>query len=112
MLLAAVQHNMGDIQPLVKTLISESECTTMKTLVHGAPAITNQGTHAHTRAPQEHAHTHTLTDVCFLAAVECGVVIRTLQGGDDPAADLPGEERRWSRGGGALYSQSSRGDLC
>lgn len=48
MLLAAVQHNMGDIQPLVKTLISESECTTTKTLVHGAPAITNQGTHAHT----------------------------------------------------------------
>lgn len=58
MLLAAVQHNMGDIQPLVKTLISESECTTMKTLVHGAPAITNQGTHAHTRAPHERAHTH------------------------------------------------------
>lgn len=67
-----------------------------------------------------HTHTHTLTDVCFPAAVECGVVIRTLQGGEDPAADLPGEERRrsireerrWSRGGGALYSHSSRGDLC
>lgn len=44
MLLAAVQHNMDDIQPLVKTLICESECTTLKSLVHGAPALTNQGT--------------------------------------------------------------------
>ena len=44
MLLAAVQHNMDDIQPLVKTLICESECTTPKTSAHGSAAVTNQGT--------------------------------------------------------------------
>ncbi|MEQ2208244.1 hypothetical protein XENOCAPTIV_008294 [Xenoophorus captivus] len=43
MLSAAVQHNMDDIQPLVKTLICESECTTLKSLVHGSSALTNQG---------------------------------------------------------------------
>uniref|UniRef100_A0A3B4XWQ4 tRNA (guanine(26)-N(2))-dimethyltransferase n=1 Tax=Seriola lalandi dorsalis TaxID=1841481 RepID=A0A3B4XWQ4_SERLL len=53
MLSAAVQHSMDDIQPLVKTLICESECTTLKSLVHGPSALTNQ--------------------------VECGVVIKTLQ---------------------------------
>uniref|UniRef100_A0A8C1C1F1 tRNA (guanine(26)-N(2))-dimethyltransferase n=1 Tax=Cyprinus carpio carpio TaxID=630221 RepID=A0A8C1C1F1_CYPCA len=31
MLVAAVQHNMEDIQPLVKTLICEADCTTLKT---------------------------------------------------------------------------------
>ncbi|CAF94105.1 unnamed protein product, partial [Tetraodon nigroviridis] len=61
MLLAAVQHSMDDVQPLVKTLICEASCTTLKTLVHGAPALSSQ--------------------------VESGVVIRTLQSGDDPAAD-------------------------
>uniref|UniRef100_A0A671PXZ5 tRNA (guanine(26)-N(2))-dimethyltransferase n=1 Tax=Sinocyclocheilus anshuiensis TaxID=1608454 RepID=A0A671PXZ5_9TELE len=30
MLVAAVQHNMEDIQPLVKTLICEADCTTLK----------------------------------------------------------------------------------
>ncbi|KAM9762923.1 TRMT1-like protein isoform 2-T2 [Menidia menidia] len=53
MLSAAVQHSMDDVQPLVKTLICESECTTLKSLVHGSSALTNQ--------------------------VECGVVIKTLQ---------------------------------
>lgn len=43
MLSAAVQHSMDDIQPLVKTLICESECTTLKSLVHGPSALTNQG---------------------------------------------------------------------
>uniref|UniRef100_A0A3B5LJ99 tRNA (guanine(26)-N(2))-dimethyltransferase n=1 Tax=Xiphophorus couchianus TaxID=32473 RepID=A0A3B5LJ99_9TELE len=32
MLSAAVQHSMDDVQPLVKTLICESECTTLKSL--------------------------------------------------------------------------------
>ncbi|XP_037553813.1 TRMT1-like protein [Nematolebias whitei] len=53
MLSAAMQHSMDDIQPLVKLLICESECTTLKSLVHGSSSLTNQ--------------------------VECGVVIKTLQ---------------------------------
>ncbi|KAG7250615.1 hypothetical protein CRUP_006454, partial [Coryphaenoides rupestris] len=53
MLLAAVHHSMEDIQPLVKTLICESECTTLKSFAHGPSALTNQ--------------------------VECGVVIKTLE---------------------------------
>ncbi|KAM6963388.1 TRMT1-like protein [Aplochiton taeniatus] len=57
MLFAAVQHSMEDIQPLVKTLICESECTTLKSSVHGPTALTNQ--------------------------VECGVVIKTLQKGEE-----------------------------
>uniref|UniRef100_A0A3Q3XGU4 tRNA (guanine(26)-N(2))-dimethyltransferase n=1 Tax=Mola mola TaxID=94237 RepID=A0A3Q3XGU4_MOLML len=56
MLLAAVQHSMDDIQPLVKTLICESECTMLKSLVHGASALNNQ---------------------------ECGVVIKTLESGNE-----------------------------
>lgn len=43
MLFAAVQHSMEDIQPLVKTLICESECTTLKSSVHGPTALINQG---------------------------------------------------------------------
>uniref|UniRef100_A0A3Q0RSV1 tRNA (guanine(26)-N(2))-dimethyltransferase n=1 Tax=Amphilophus citrinellus TaxID=61819 RepID=A0A3Q0RSV1_AMPCI len=43
MLSAAMKHSMDDIQPLVKTLICESECTTLKSLVHGPSALTNQG---------------------------------------------------------------------
>lgn len=54
MLVAAVQHNMEDIQPLVKTLICEADCTTLKPFpVPGYSALSNQ--------------------------VECGVVIKTLQ---------------------------------
>uniref|UniRef100_A0A8C1V3R2 tRNA (guanine(26)-N(2))-dimethyltransferase n=1 Tax=Cyprinus carpio TaxID=7962 RepID=A0A8C1V3R2_CYPCA len=54
MLVAAVQHNMEDIQPLVKTLICEADCTTLKPFpVLGYSALSNQ--------------------------VECGVVIKTLQ---------------------------------
>lgn len=43
MLSAAVQHSMDDIQTLVKNLICESDCTTLKSLVHGTSALTNQG---------------------------------------------------------------------
>uniref|UniRef100_A0A8D0CFZ5 tRNA (guanine(26)-N(2))-dimethyltransferase n=1 Tax=Scleropages formosus TaxID=113540 RepID=A0A8D0CFZ5_SCLFO len=43
MLFAAVQHSMDDIQALVKTLICESECTTLKSFVHGASSHANQG---------------------------------------------------------------------
>lgn len=47
MLVAAVKHSMDDIQPLIKTLICESECTTLKALVHGPSVLTNQGKHPH-----------------------------------------------------------------
>ncbi|XP_047443845.1 TRMT1-like protein [Mugil cephalus] len=67
MLSAAVQHSMDDIQPLVKTLICESECTTLKSLVHGPSALTNQ--------------------------VECGVVIKTLQSGDESGPDQSGKRK-------------------
>ncbi|XP_059197913.1 TRMT1-like protein isoform X2 [Centropristis striata] len=60
MLSAAVKHSMDDIQPLVKTLICESDCTTLKSFVHGPSALTNQ--------------------------VECGVVIKTLQSGEAESA--------------------------
>ncbi|KAL7888004.1 hypothetical protein AOLI_G00029780 [Acnodon oligacanthus] len=54
MLVAAVQHSMEDIQPLVKTLICEADCTTLKSFsVTGHSVLANQ--------------------------VECGVVIKTLQ---------------------------------
>ncbi|XP_007569435.1 TRMT1-like protein [Poecilia formosa] len=68
MLSAAVQHSMDDIQPLVKTLICESECTTLKSLVHGSSVLSNQ--------------------------VECGVVIKTLQSGEDGGpADQAGKRK-------------------
>uniref|UniRef100_A0A3B4BDH1 tRNA (guanine(26)-N(2))-dimethyltransferase n=1 Tax=Periophthalmus magnuspinnatus TaxID=409849 RepID=A0A3B4BDH1_9GOBI len=38
MLKAAVRHSMEDVQPLIKTLLCESDCTTLK-----YPALTNQG---------------------------------------------------------------------
>ncbi|XP_041913988.1 TRMT1-like protein [Alosa sapidissima] len=51
MLVAAVQHSMEDLQPLLKTLICEADCTTVKSFsVTGTPGL-----------------------------VECGVVIKTLQ---------------------------------
>ncbi|XP_004569397.2 tRNA (guanine(27)-N(2))-dimethyltransferase [Maylandia zebra] len=68
MLSAAVKHSMDDIQPLVKTLIYESECNTLKSLVHGPSALTNQ--------------------------VECGVVIKTLNTGEESgAADQSGKRK-------------------
>uniref|UniRef100_A0A672R4P3 tRNA (guanine(27)-N(2))-dimethyltransferase n=1 Tax=Sinocyclocheilus grahami TaxID=75366 RepID=A0A672R4P3_SINGR len=48
MLVAAVQHNMEDIQPLVKTLICEADCTTLKPFpVPGYSALSNQGVMVH-----------------------------------------------------------------
>ncbi|XP_061748316.1 TRMT1-like protein isoform X7 [Nerophis ophidion] len=68
MLLAATQHNMDNIQTLVKTLICESECTTLKPVIHGAPALINQ--------------------------VECGVIIRTLQSEEEACpADSSGKRK-------------------
>lgn len=64
MLLAAVQHSMDDIQPLVKTLICESECTTLKTLVHGAPPLTNQGTDSQTGPSYVSGGSHTRVSLC------------------------------------------------
>ena len=46
MLFAAVQHSMEDIQALVKTLICESDCTTLKSFAHGPSALANQGNNA------------------------------------------------------------------
>ncbi|XP_061539462.1 TRMT1-like protein isoform X2 [Phycodurus eques] len=67
MLLAAVQHSMADIQPLVKTLICESDCTTLKPVIHGASAFTNQ---------------------------ECGVIIKTSQSEEDSGpADQSGKRK-------------------
>uniref|UniRef100_A0A8B9JT17 tRNA (guanine(26)-N(2))-dimethyltransferase n=1 Tax=Astyanax mexicanus TaxID=7994 RepID=A0A8B9JT17_ASTMX len=44
MLVAAVQHSMEDIQPLVKTLICEADCTTLKSFsVTGHSVLANQG---------------------------------------------------------------------
>lgn len=43
MLSAAVQHSMDDIQPLLKTLICESECTTLKSYIHGSLSVSSQG---------------------------------------------------------------------
>ncbi|KAM6921954.1 TRMT1-like protein [Xenentodon cancila] len=74
MLSAAVKHSMDDIQPLVKTLICESECTTLKSLVRGSSALTNQ--------------------------VECGVVIKTLQSGEEAApADQSGKRKSGEESG-------------
>ncbi len=100
MLVAAVQHNMEDIQPLVKTLICEADCTTLKPFsVPGYSALSNQGVHVL-------AVTYLVTLICdsvqletlnqlfeqwgldlnvlnnfdaSLLLVECGVVIKTLQ---------------------------------
>ncbi|KAM4739665.1 TRMT1-like protein isoform 3-T3 [Anableps anableps] len=77
MLSAAVQHSMDDIQPLVKTLICESECTTLKSLVHGSSALSNQ--------------------------VECGVVIKTLQSGEDGGlADQSGKRKSGEESGNVV----------
>lgn len=42
--MAAVQHNMEDIQAQVKTLICEADCTTLKpSPVPGYSALSSQG---------------------------------------------------------------------
>ncbi|XP_024134705.1 TRMT1-like protein [Oryzias melastigma] len=77
MLSAAVQHSMDDIQPLVKTLICESECTMLKPLFHGSHTFTNQ--------------------------VECGVVIKTLQdGGEGHSTDHSGKRKIGEESGNIL----------
>ncbi|XP_029001659.1 TRMT1-like protein isoform X2 [Betta splendens] len=82
MLSAAVQHSMDDIQPLVKTLICESECTTLKTSAHGSSAVSGQ--------------------------VECGVVIRTLQSGDDAGpADPCGKRKTGEESGNVMKKLKS-----
>ncbi|KAG7513309.1 TRMT1 [Solea senegalensis] len=81
MLLAAVQHSMDDIQPLIKTLICESECTTLKALVHGPAALTNQ--------------------------VECGVVIKTSQSGEESAPDQSGKRKTGEDSGNVLKKLKS-----
>ncbi|XP_074078335.1 TRMT1-like protein isoform X3 [Macrotis lagotis] len=58
MLFEAVQHGLDDIQPLIKTLICEAECTTLKQFSIHAPTNLNK---------QE----------------ECGVVIKTPDTGTD-----------------------------
>ncbi|KAM3619627.1 uncharacterized protein V6R79_011039 [Siganus canaliculatus] len=86
MLSAAVQHSMDDIQPLVKTLICESECTTLKSLVHWPSALTNQ--------------------------VECGVVIKTLQSGEEAGpADQSGKRKTGEESGNVLKKLKSEVSL-
>ncbi|XP_070764940.1 TRMT1-like protein isoform X1 [Enoplosus armatus] len=104
MLSAAVQHSMDDIQPLVKTLICESECTTLKSLVHGPSALTNQG-----KSPPTHTHTHTcmtkraFTECSVSSAVECGVVIKTLQSGEESGpADQSGKRKTGEESGNVV----------
>ncbi|KAK2835028.1 hypothetical protein Q5P01_015512 [Channa striata] len=83
---AAVQHSMDDIQPLVKTLICESECTTLKSLVHGSLALTNQ--------------------------VECGVVIKTLQSGDESGpVDQSGKRKTGEESGNVVKKLKSDAPL-
>ncbi|XP_023119157.1 TRMT1-like protein isoform X1 [Amphiprion ocellaris] len=82
MLSAAVQHSMDDIQPLVKTLICESDCTTLKSFVHGPSALTNQ--------------------------VECGVVIKTQQSGEESSpADQSGKRKTGEESGSAVKKLKS-----
>uniref|UniRef100_A0A1A8FN48 tRNA (guanine(27)-N(2))-dimethyltransferase n=3 Tax=Nothobranchius korthausae TaxID=1143690 RepID=A0A1A8FN48_9TELE len=77
MLSAAVRHSMDDIQPLVKTLICESEGTTLKSLVHGSSVLTSQA--------------------------ECGVVFKTLQSGHEARlADLTGKRKSGEESGNVL----------
>ncbi|XP_018609791.1 TRMT1-like protein [Scleropages formosus] len=81
MLFAAVQHSMDDIQALVKTLICESECTTLKSFVHGASSHANQ--------------------------VECGVVIKTLKKEDKSSVDQSGKRKMSDESGTVLKKVKS-----
>ncbi|XP_054645138.1 TRMT1-like protein isoform X3 [Dunckerocampus dactyliophorus] len=85
MLLAAVQHSMEDIQPLVKTLLCESECTTLKPVIHGASAFTNQ---------------------------ECGVIIKTLQSDEESCpADSSGKRKTGEESGNTVKKLKSDASL-
>ncbi|KAM9848353.1 TRMT1-like protein isoform 2-T2 [Aulostomus maculatus] len=86
MLSAAVQYSMDDIQPLVKTLICESECTTLKSLVHGPSALTNQ--------------------------VECGVVIKTLQSEEEAGpSECTGKRKSGEESGNVVKKLKSEASL-
>uniref|UniRef100_A0A8C2XDI9 tRNA (guanine(26)-N(2))-dimethyltransferase n=1 Tax=Cyclopterus lumpus TaxID=8103 RepID=A0A8C2XDI9_CYCLU len=87
MLSAAVQHSMDDIQTLIKNLICESDCTTLKALVHGPAALTNQ--------------------------VECGVVIKTLQSGAESGpAEPSGKRKTGEESGNVLKKIKTDGSLA
>uniref|UniRef100_A0AAZ3STX5 tRNA (guanine(27)-N(2))-dimethyltransferase n=2 Tax=Oncorhynchus tshawytscha TaxID=74940 RepID=A0AAZ3STX5_ONCTS len=85
MLFAAVQHSMEDIQPLVKTLICESECTTLKSSVHGPTALINQ--------------------------VECGVVIKVQKVEESGTADHSGKRKTGDEPGNVVKKLKSDGSL-
>ncbi|CAL8349769.1 unnamed protein product [Gadus morhua 'NCC'] len=86
MLFAAVQHSMEDIQALVKTLICESDCTTLKSFAHGPSALANQ--------------------------VECGVVIKTLERAEDSGAgDQPGKRKTGEESGSIVKKLKSEASL-
>ncbi|XP_053285811.1 TRMT1-like protein [Pleuronectes platessa] len=84
MLSAAVQHSMDDIQPLVKTLICESDCTSLKSLMHG-PSAFNQ--------------------------VECGVVIKTLHSGEESGPDQSGKRKSGEESGNPVKRLKSDASL-
>ncbi|XP_062251226.1 TRMT1-like protein isoform X2 [Platichthys flesus] len=84
MLSAAVQHSMDDIQPLVKTLICESDCTSLKSLMHG-PSAFNQ--------------------------VECGVVIKTLHSGEESGPDQSGKRKSGEESGNLVKKLKSDASL-
>ncbi|XP_074523442.1 tRNA (guanine(27)-N(2))-dimethyltransferase isoform X1 [Halichoeres trimaculatus] len=112
MLSAAVQHSMDDIQPLVKTLICESECTTLKSFVHGPSALTNQGkTNVLTHSPLS-VTPPVLTERSASSAVECGVVIKTLQSGDESGpADKSGKRKSGEESGNVVKKLKSDASL-
>ncbi|XP_028823721.1 TRMT1-like protein isoform X1 [Denticeps clupeoides] len=78
MLVAAVQHSMEDLQPLLKTLICEADCTTFKSFTStNSPGLANQ--------------------------VECGVLIKTLQKVDEAdSSDHAGKRKSGEEGGNVL----------
>ncbi|XP_010870788.1 TRMT1-like protein isoform X2 [Esox lucius] len=84
MLFAAVQHSMDDIQPLVKTLICESECTTLKSSVHGTAALTNQ---------------------------ECGVVIKVQKVDECNTSDHSGKRKTGDEPGNVMKKLKSDASL-
>ncbi|XP_076873658.1 tRNA (guanine(27)-N(2))-dimethyltransferase [Brachyhypopomus gauderio] len=87
MLVAAVQHSMDDVQTLVKSLICEADCTTLKTFsVTGHSLLTNQ--------------------------VECGVVIKTLQKVEEAdTADQSGKRKTAEEGGSLVKKLKSESSL-